>query len=959
MMIYFRNVAGFKIDYFKGMSYVQILAAIIAAAPTLTADPCRRRKGVVIRDPEETTTTSTIIHSEAKSKDKGKEILVEEPKPLKKQAQIEQDEKYARELEAKLNKNIDWDEVIDHVQRKQKEDKAVKRYQYLKKKPQTKAQARKNMMIYLRNVFGFKMDYFKGMSYDDIRPIFEKYFDSNVAFLQKTKEQMDKEDSRALKRLNESQEEKAAKKQKLDEEVEELKRHLQIVPNDDDDVYTEATPLALKPDIHAQIWKNQKSVHGQAKVKSWKLLESCGVQIITFTITQLILLVERRYPLIRFTLDQMLNNVRLEVEEESKLPCATCQLVIRPATTAQYLVHQSLYGHVSPPDWCNVACQLSLAPSTEPPVNDSHRKRSTVANNDQPPVNGGAPPLTTAEPPLDHHSQAVTGATSHNGQRLFSMVANDGQQPVNGGALPLTATGPPPINGGAPPLTTTKPPQSTVAMWHATWIYVCPLSIHVDANTSEAAKAFEILKAEVIEAPVLALPNFDDVFQVECDASGVGIGGVLSQNQRSITFFSEKLNDARRKKIWSKCDNGPFQQLFKLDGYLFKGARLCIPLCSFRKAIVLEGHAGGLVGHFGREIVKLHGVPKTRTFDQDVKFVSHFWRTLWTRLGSRLQFSSSHHPQTDGQTEVVNRSLGNLLRNLIRDSAKQWDRILPQAEFTYNMSVNHTTGKSPFEVVYGRNPITPLDLVPMLKVGRFSEKGANQSEQIKELHRSVLYRKGDLVWIHLRKEHLPAGRFGKLKPQGDGPFRVLKKINDNAYKIELPDHYNVSATFNVADLSSYKGDSDDEPDSGSILFQKGKDDANAVNEQVNVTNTLSAYFSDMSTVQCRLTHYRALFCWHRQAASGSSLSLCYLSHSLGDGDVPYNFYRDGLHLANREVIHALVTDIVQKDKNKANGQNQAREWKEYKKSKPKPRWQSPELLLDNGTWKDPRAWIDD
>nr|GEZ88893.1 hypothetical protein [Tanacetum cinerariifolium] len=107
---------------------VLILAATIAAAPTLTSAPSRRRKGVLIRDPEKTTTTSTIIHSETKSKDKGKGILVEEPKPLKKQAQVKQDEKYARELKAELNKNIDWDEVIDHVQRKQKEDNAVKRY---------------------------------------------------------------------------------------------------------------------------------------------------------------------------------------------------------------------------------------------------------------------------------------------------------------------------------------------------------------------------------------------------------------------------------------------------------------------------------------------------------------------------------------------------------------------------------------------------------------------------------------------------------------------------------------------------------------------------------------------------------------------------------------------------------------------------------------------------------------
>nr|GFA28631.1 hypothetical protein [Tanacetum cinerariifolium] len=74
-----------------------------------------------------------------------------------------------------------------------------------------------------------------------------------------------------------------------------------------------------KPDVQAQVWKNQRTVHGLAKVKSWKLLESCGLHIITFTSTQMILLVERRYPLTRFTLDQMLNNVRLEVEEESEV----------------------------------------------------------------------------------------------------------------------------------------------------------------------------------------------------------------------------------------------------------------------------------------------------------------------------------------------------------------------------------------------------------------------------------------------------------------------------------------------------------------------------------------------------------------------------------------------------------------------------------------------------------------
>nr|GEW40554.1 hypothetical protein [Tanacetum cinerariifolium] len=327
----------------------------------------------VVDDPKEESTTSTIIPVETKSKDKSKGILVEEPKPLKKKQQIAMDEQYARELHVELNKDIDWDEAIDHVKRKAKEDLAVKRYQAMKRKPQTEAQARKNIMMYLKNVVGFKMDYFKGMSYDDIHPIFETKFNSNLAFLLKTKEQIEEDENKALKTINKTPAERAAKRIKLDEEVEDLKRHLQIMPDKEDDVYTEATPLARKvlvvdyeiidinnkpyykiiradgthqlyinfltllrnfdredlealwslvkerfsttkpknfsdnfllttlgamfekPDAHAQIWKNQRSVHGQAKIKSWKLLESCGVRIITFTTTQLILLVEKSF----------------------------------------------------------------------------------------------------------------------------------------------------------------------------------------------------------------------------------------------------------------------------------------------------------------------------------------------------------------------------------------------------------------------------------------------------------------------------------------------------------------------------------------------------------------------------------------------------------------------------------------------------------------------------------------
>jgi hypothetical protein len=80
---------------------------------------------------------------------------------------------------------------------------------------------------------------------------------------------------------------------------------------------------------------------------------------------------------------------------------------------------------------------------------------------------------------------------------------------------------------------------------------------------------------------------------------------------------------------------------------------------------------------FFKEVVRLHGLPRSIVFYQDTKFVGNFWRTLWKKLGTNLSFSSAYHPQTDGQTEVMNRSLGDLLRSLVTKHHSQWDHIMP------------------------------------------------------------------------------------------------------------------------------------------------------------------------------------------------------------------------------------------------------------------------------------------
>nr|GEV13122.1 putative ribonuclease H-like domain-containing protein [Tanacetum cinerariifolium] len=306
-----------------------MIEVVTATATTISAAPsdARRRKGVIIRDPKEIATPSVIVHSEPKSKDKGKGIMVKKPKPLKKQAQKEQDEAYARELEAKLNANINWDDVIDQVKRKEKQDNAVLRYQALKRKPQTEAHARKNMMVYLKNMAGFKMDFFKGMSYNDIRPIFENHFNSIMGFLKKSEKELEEEASKALKRKGESSEQEDL--EMLWQIVQE--RFASSKPKNflDDFLLNTLKAMFEKPNVKSYIWKNQRGSYGLAKVKSWKLLESCGVHIITFTTTQMIFLVERRYPLIRFTLDQMLNNIRLEVKEESEVSLELLRFVRR------------------------------------------------------------------------------------------------------------------------------------------------------------------------------------------------------------------------------------------------------------------------------------------------------------------------------------------------------------------------------------------------------------------------------------------------------------------------------------------------------------------------------------------------------------------------------------------------------------------------------------------------------
>nr|GEZ65228.1 hypothetical protein [Tanacetum cinerariifolium] len=206
--------------------------SIPAAAPIVVAAYTKRRKGVIIRDPEEELPLKTPAET-PKVKDKGKGILVEIPKPIKKKDQIELDAEYAKKFHEEINKDheefnkdIDWDAVMDHVNQKSKNPQYIKRYQGMKKRPQTESEARKNMMIYLKNTASYKIDFFKGMI-----------------------EEIEEEDQEFIKSINETPAQKAARRRKLSEKAQEakdLRKCLVVVEDEDDDVFIEATPLTRK-----------------------------------------------------------------------------------------------------------------------------------------------------------------------------------------------------------------------------------------------------------------------------------------------------------------------------------------------------------------------------------------------------------------------------------------------------------------------------------------------------------------------------------------------------------------------------------------------------------------------------------------------------------------------------------------------------------------------------------------
>ncbi|KAH7286341.1 hypothetical protein KP509_32G002100 [Ceratopteris richardii] len=197
---------------------------------------------------------------------------------------------------------------------------------------------------------------------------------------------------------------------------------------------------------------------------------------------------------------------------------------------------------------------------------------------------------------------------------------------------------------------------------------------------------------------------------------------------------------------------------------------------------------------FIHNIFRLHGLPKLIVSYRDPRFIGNFWKHVFNKLQVQLNMSSGEHPLIDGQTERVNQILEDMLQAYVLEKQTDWDSFLPLVEFAYNSWKQRTTKQAPFEVIHGfisHNPTTiglPKKSPTNLKIAQFN------LEQALERMKAFV----DRLIHHERFKRKP-----KLSPRFCGPWIVIKKISDVAYKLQLPANCEVHPIFHVSKLRPY------------------------------------------------------------------------------------------------------------------------------------------------------------
>jgi len=228
---------------------------------------------------------------------------------------------------------------------------------------------------------------------------------------------------------------------------------------------------------------------------------------------------------------------------------------------------------------------------------------------------------------------------------------------------------------------------------------------------------------------------------------------------------------------------------------------------------------------FVSEVFRLHGIPRELISDRDPRFTSLFWREVCRALGVKQGMSTSHHPQTDGQTERANRTLEEMLRHYVCANQDDWDRILPLAEFATNNAWQESVRTTPFMLNYGQHPLTPASLLIDTKVPAAKAFGKDMDEALqcaKQLLRAAQQRQKAYADRRTRDVHLEVGQqvllsskhirlkvngTPKLLPRWIGPFPIKERIGDQAYRLELPASLSrIHDVFHVCLLAPYRSD---------------------------------------------------------------------------------------------------------------------------------------------------------
>jgi len=223
-----------------------------------------------------------------------------------------------------------------------------------------------------------------------------------------------------------------------------------------------------------------------------------------------------------------------------------------------------------------------------------------------------------------------------------------------------------------------------------------------------------------------------------------------------------------------------------------------------------------------KEVVSKHGVPLSIVSDRDAHFVSKFWKSFQREFGTQVRLSTAYHPQTDGQSERTIQTLEDMLRACVMDYGGSWDKHLPLIEFAYNNSYHASIGMPPYEMLYGRKCRTPScwlepgekqfagpELVQLtadkvnvakeaLRVARERQKSYADKKR-----RPFDFKEGEMVLLKVSpwKGVLRFGKRGKLSPRFIGPFKIIKKVNEQAFQLELPPELHaIHNTFHVCYL---------------------------------------------------------------------------------------------------------------------------------------------------------------